>query len=136
MFAVENAPDSYTKGLYEEEAKAISEIQKGILAIASKEEPFDVFICYKESTDGGIRTVDSTLAQDIYYQLTNDGFKVFFSSITLESRLGEPFEPYIFNALNRAKVMLLIGTKAEYFNAALGLREKNSIIGIEKAFLG
>ena len=33
--------------LYEEEAKAINEIQKGILAISQKEEPFDVFICYR-----------------------------------------------------------------------------------------
>ena len=54
--ALEYAPDSYTKSLYEEEAKKIGEIQKGILAISSKEEPYDVFICYKETTDGGSRT--------------------------------------------------------------------------------
>ena len=32
--------DSYQKSIYEEEAKAINEIQKGILAISSQEEPF------------------------------------------------------------------------------------------------
>ena len=32
--------------LYEAEARAIDQIQKGILEISSNEEPFDVFICY------------------------------------------------------------------------------------------
>ena len=36
--------DGYQRNIYEEEAKAINEIQKGILAISQKEEPFDVFI--------------------------------------------------------------------------------------------
>ena len=37
------------KAIYEREAEVINEIQKGILAISEKEEPFDVFICYKET---------------------------------------------------------------------------------------
>lgn len=41
--AIANA-DSYQKDVYESEAKAIDEIQKGILEISNKEEPFDVFI--------------------------------------------------------------------------------------------
>ncbi len=41
--------DGYQKVLYEEEAQAIENIQKGILAISQREEPFDVFICYKET---------------------------------------------------------------------------------------
>ena len=40
--------DGSQRQIYEEEAKAIDDIQKGILEISSKEEPFDVFICYKE----------------------------------------------------------------------------------------
>ncbi|MCL2217486.1 MAG: TIR domain-containing protein [Defluviitaleaceae bacterium] len=132
LAALDNAPDGYAKGLYEEEAKIISEIQKGILAIANNEEPFDVFICYKESTDGGSRTVDSTLAQDIYYQLTNDGFKVFFSRITLEDRLGREYEPYIFNALNTAKVMLVIGTKKEHFEAVWVKNEWSRFLALMK----
>lgn len=117
LSALENVEDNYTKGLYEAEAKRIAEIQKGILSISLKEKPYDVFICYKETTDGGTRTKDSTLAQDVYYQLTNEGYKVFFSRITLEDKLGQQYEPYIFAALNSAKVMVVIGTKSEYFNA-------------------
>lgn len=117
LLAVEHAPDVFSKELYLKQANEISEVQKGILAISQKEEPFDVFICYKESTETGTRTKDSTLAQDIYYQLTQQGLKVFFAKITLEDKIGREYEPYIFAALNSAKVMVVVGTKVEYFNA-------------------
>ena len=109
--------DSVQRAIYEEEAGVIDGIQKGILAISRKEKPFDVFICYKETDDEGKRTPDSVLANDLYHQLTREGFKVFFSRITLEDKLGQQYEPYIFAALNSAKVMVVLGTKPEYFNA-------------------
>lgn len=109
--------DGYQRNIYEEEAKAINEIQKGILAISQKEEPFDVFICYKETDNNGRRTPDSVLANDLYHQLTQEGFKVFFARITLEDKLGSAYEPYIFAALNSAKVMVVLGTKPEFFKA-------------------
>lgn len=117
LAAIENAEDLYTKKLYESEAKRIAEIQKSILSISAKEKPYDVFICYKETTGVGNRTKDSTIAQDVYYQLRDEGYKVFFSRITLEDKLGQQYEPYIFAALNSAKVMVVIGTKQEYFNS-------------------
>ncbi|MBR5109334.1 MAG: hypothetical protein IK099_03990 [Clostridia bacterium] len=89
LTALENAPDTASRDLYEQEARRIAEIQKGILSIPSQEKPYDVFICYKETDDSGKRTKDSTLAQEIYYQLTNEGYKVFFSRITLEDKLGQ-----------------------------------------------
>lgn len=109
--------DAAQKEIYQAEAKAINEIQKGILAISQKEEPFDVFICYKETDSRGARTPDSVLANDLYHQLTQESFKVFFSRITLEDKLGTAYEPYIFAALNSAKVMVVLGTRPEYFNA-------------------
>ncbi len=114
--AIEHA-DGAQREIYEHEAKTIDEIQKGILAISQKEEPFDVFICYKETDASGRRTQDSVLANDLYHQLTQEGFKVFFARITLEDKLGTAYEPYIFAALNSAKVMVVLGTKPEYFNA-------------------
>ena len=109
--------DEYQKEIYEEEAKAIDKIQKGILAISKNEEPFDVFICYKETDDVGRRTPDSVLANDLYHQLTQEGFRVFFAKITLEDKIGQEYEPYIFAALNSSPVMVCLGTKPEYFNA-------------------
>lgn len=109
--------DIHQRTVYEQEAKTIDNIQKGILAISEKEEPFDVFICYKETDANGRRTQDSVLANDLYHQLTQEGFKVFFAKITLEDKLGQEYEPYIFAALNSAKAMVVLGTKPEYFNA-------------------
>lgn len=80
--------DFAQRSVYESEARAIDEIQKGILAISKQEKPFDVFICYKETDANGRRTPDSVLANDLYHQLTNEGFKVFFSRITLEDKIG------------------------------------------------
>ena len=124
--------DTYQRVIYEEEAKSINEIQKGILAISQKEEPFDVFICYKETDDSGKRTHDSVLAQDLYYQLKQEGFKVFFSRITLEDKLGSAYEPYIFAALNSSKVMVVLGTRPEYFNAVWVKNEWSRFLSLIK----
>ncbi len=109
--------DAEATAVYRREAKEIDRLQKEILSIASNEEPFDIFICYKETAEDGERTKDSVLAQEIYDALTEKGYKVFFSRITLEDKLGKAYEPYIFAALSSAKVMLAVGTKYEYFNA-------------------
>ena len=124
--------DGYQKEIYEQEAKAIDDIQKGILAISQKEEPFDVFICYKETDNNGRRTPDSVLANDLYHQLTQEGFKVFFSRITLEDKLGTAYEPYIFAALNSAKVMVVLGTKPENFNAVWVKNEWSRYLALVK----
>ncbi|MBO4901489.1 MAG: toll/interleukin-1 receptor domain-containing protein [Lachnospiraceae bacterium] len=124
--------DGAQRAVYETEARTINEIQKGILAISQKEEPFDVFICYKETDQDGRRTQDSVLANDLYHQLTNEGFKVFFSRITLEDKLGTAYEPYIFAALNSAKVMVVLGTKPEYFNAVWVRNEWSRYLSLVK----
>ena len=124
--------DGYQRELYEKEAKTINDIQKGILAISQKEEPFDVFICYKETDANGRRTMDSVLANDLYHQLTQEGFKVFFSRITLEDKLGTAYEPYIFAALNSAKVMVVLGTKPEHFNAVWVKNEWSRYLALVK----
>ena len=129
--AIENA-DMSQRVLYEEQAKEIDRIQKEILALAQKEETYDVFICYKETDADGKRTQDSVIANDIYYQLTQEGFKVFYAAITLEGKLGSAYEPIIFAALNSAKVMLSIGTKPEHFNAVWVKNEWSRFLKIIK----
>lgn len=124
--------DGYQRELYEKEAKTINDIQKGILAISQKEEPFDVFICYKETDNNGRRTPDSVFANDLYYQLKQEGFKVFFARITLEDKLGSAYEPYIFAALNSAKVMVVLGTKPEHFNAVWVKNEWSRYLALVK----
>ena len=108
--------DSIQKDYYQKEATIIDDIQKHIIEISNQEEPYDVFICYK-AKEGDNRTLDSSLANEIYYELEDEGIKTFFAEITLESKLGEKYEPYIFSALNSAKVMLAIGTKPEFYQS-------------------
>ncbi|MBO5417767.1 MAG: TIR domain-containing protein [Clostridia bacterium] len=124
--------DISQRALYEEQAREIDRIQKEILALAQKEESYDVFLCYKETDANGQRTQDSVIANDIYYQLTQEGFKVFYAAITLEGKLGSAYEPIIFAALNSAKVMLAIGTKPEYFNAVWVKNEWSRFLKIIK----
>ena len=124
--------DGVTRRQYQKDAAKIAEVQKGILATSQNEEPFDVFICYKESDENGQRTKDSLLAQDIYYQLTDAGYRVFFSRITLEDKVGTQYEPYIFAALNSAKIMVAVGTKTEYFNAVWVKNEWSRFLALMK----
>lgn len=112
-----NKADPIAVALYKKEAARIDRIQRGILEISKKEKPFDIFICYKETDSIGNRTLDSVKAQEIYDALTDKGYKVFFSRITLEDKLGQAYEPYIFAALNSARIMLVIGTDPDYVNA-------------------
>ena len=113
---MENA-DPIARRVYREEAKQLEELRKGIIEVSSHEEPYDIFICYKETDDKGDRTLDSVLAQDVYDMLTENGYRVFFSRVTLEDKLGQEYEPYIFAALNSAKIMLAFGTDYDYYNA-------------------
>ncbi len=124
--------DVVARKIYRDEAKEIDRLQKSILEIAKNEEPFDIFICYKETGIDGQRTIDSVLAQDIYDNLTEKGYKVFFARITLEDKLGQEYEPYIFAALSSAKVMLVIGTDFEYFNAVWVKNEWSRFLNMMK----
>ena len=109
--------DGITRRQYQKDGAKIAEVQRGILAASQNTEPYDVFISYKELDENGNRTRDSILAQDIYYQLQDRGWRVFFSRISLEDVPGTEYEPYIFAALNSAKVMVVVGTSAENLNA-------------------
>lgn len=108
-----------TRGGYEKDAKEIEEVQNRIKTLASQIEPYDIFICYKETDDATkARTEDSEIAQDIYTDLISKGYKVFYARKTLSSvAAGKDYEAYIYSALSTAKVMLAIGTKPEYYEA-------------------
>lgn len=121
------------RALYEQEAHHINALQREILSISREEAPFDVFICYKENAPDGTRTQDSALAQELYHALTREGYKVFFSRITLEDKLGQSFEPYIFAALNSAPVMVVVGTSAANLNAAWVRNEWSRYLSLIRA---
>lgn len=106
------------KEYYQSNAKTIDNIQKGIIAVSKKEKPFDIFISYKETNQDGSRTKDSIEAQKLYEKLTAQGYKVFFSRITLEDKAGTQYEPYIYAALSSSKVMLTVCSSRENIESA------------------
>ena len=124
--------DGITRRQYQKDAMKIAEVQKSILVTSQNEEPYDIFLCYKESDVQGNRTKDSVLAQEIYYQLLEQGYRVFFARITLEDKVGTQYEPYIFAALNSAKVMIVVGTKEEYLNSVWVKNEWSRFLAIMK----
>ena len=117
LMALEHSPDAGARAYYQEQGKRIAEIQRDILAVSAQEGLYDVFVCYKESTEGGSRTPDSVLAQEIHQHLTEKGVRVFYARISLEEHAGQKYEPYIYGALTSARLMVVVGTKAEHFNA-------------------
>ena len=50
--AQENA-DAVSRKVYREEAKAIEDIRRRIVELSGKEQPYDIFICYKETDTSG-----------------------------------------------------------------------------------
>jgi len=109
--------DEAQKELYISDAKIIDDIQKQILSVSKHEKPFDIFISYKETDLKGNRTEDSVVAQNLYKKLTEEGYKVFFSRITLEDKVGTEYEPYIYAALASSKVMITISSSRENIEA-------------------
>lgn len=109
--------DGDRRRLYIIQAKQLEKLRREVLAVSQTEQPYDIFICYKESDSAGRRTEDSLLAAQLYRSLTAEGWRVFYSRITLEDKAGAAYEPYIFAALNSAKMMIAVGTSPDNFNA-------------------
>lgn len=116
--AIELAPAGISEE-YSKQAEKIEKIRIEWLERASKEPPYDIFISFKDSDkDRGIdRTQDSVDAQDLYNLLIQKNYRVFFSRISLRGKIGEQYEPYIYNAIKTAKVMIVFGEKPEYFSS-------------------
>ena len=111
--------DEESRAVFKEHAGYIERVRKEWIEKAKKEKPYDIFISYKDSDreHGVKRTRDSFAMQDLYIYLTNKGYRVFFSHETLREKTGEKYEPYIFNALSTAKIMLVYGSDPDYINS-------------------
>ncbi len=107
--------DPQKQDYFRQEGEKIDGILQKVLKVAQNEAPYDVFICYKETDIANRRTRDSVYAREIYDALTKEGFRVFYAPKSINLGLG--YEPQIFAALHSAKLMFVVGTKKEYFQA-------------------
>lgn len=107
--------DSISAIQYKKDAENIETVMKELLLLSANQEPYDVFLSYKELDDTTRqRTDDSYLAHDLYNELTAQGYKVFFAPKSLGVGL---YEPKIYSAIISSKVMIVLGTKPQYFDA-------------------
>ena len=111
--------DAENRAYYESQAEYMERMRGEWQEKAKKEKPYDVFICYKDSdvANGIERTKDSYAAQELYTLLTDMGFRVFYSRVSLRDKVGEKYEPYIFHALSTAQVMIVYGSDPAYIQS-------------------
>ena len=105
---------------YEKMAEYIARVAKEWRAEAQKYD-YDVFISFKASNDlDGSETRDAREMHKLYDLLKDKGYRVFFSPVTLitDGVVGKGSEPYIFNALDKAKALVVYGSRKEYFSSA------------------
>lgn len=109
--------DEESKPWYEDKAKQIEDIRIELINLTKNFDPFDIFISYKENDDKGNVTKDSQYVTDLYHLLTDLGYKVFLSRITLGQIAGSKYEPYIYSAISTAQCMIVYATQKEYIEA-------------------
>ncbi len=74
---------------------------------------FDVFISYKNSDVNGERTRDAQMAFDLHDKLEERGISAFCSTLSL-TRMGQgAYKDAINNALDAAKVLVVVGTSLD-----------------------
>ena len=90
--AIELAPKDIAES-YKAQAEQIEAIRVEWVKKASREPAYDVFISYKDSDrENGIeRTDDSYDAHELYNALTAEGYKVFFSRVSLRRKIAEQY---------------------------------------------
>jgi len=113
--AVKYAETAEIKAKYQSEGDRIAQTCKEWREKA-KVFDYDVFISFKASEDGK-ETKDLREMQNLYTYLTEQGYKVFFSPVSMRSVVGKKdWDAYIFNALEKASVMILYGSNVDYFS--------------------
>ena len=116
--AVKYAP-SEVATWYKLQADYIERVRTTWIEKAKNEAPYDIFISYKDSDiENGIeRTEDSYNALELYNHLARQGYTVFYSKESLRDKVGEKYEPYIYHALQTAKVMIVYSSSVDYVNS-------------------
>ena len=115
MKAVQLAESDALYDRLQEQAKLIAGVCKEWREEAKKYE-YDVFISFKATDDStGKPTADTAEMHELYTYLLEEGYKVFFSPMSMRRYSGKHYDAYIFNALQSAKVMIVYGSKPEYF---------------------
>ena len=102
----------------EKSATEIEKIRAEIKKTVGTQQPYDIFLCYKESPADGktLYTPEFKWASNLYIDLTSLGYRVFFAKESLPASKGD-YEAHIFPALKSAKLMLILTSSIEHVNS-------------------
>ena len=78
---------------------------------------FDIFISFKHSDDGGKDTFDLVMASKLNQELRRIGYSVFFSEASLMESGSSEYKKKIDDALDEAKVLVVVTTSREHCDA-------------------
>ncbi len=78
---------------------------------------FDIFISYKHTDENHQVTRDHAVASELYQKLTAYGYNCFFSGQTLANQGDADYSEAIDNALDEAKIMIVVATALDYINS-------------------
>jgi len=99
------------------EGKAICPVCGAVFLTERAHEDIEIYICYRENDTFGRRTKDSLVAQEVYRKLENAGFTGFYERISAGNLVGDRLTEARYGAMEKAKVVLVLGTSAESFQA-------------------
>ena len=131
---LEKEKDSKIAASYEKVFNTIERDREAIKKLLTDKDPrhdYDVFICFKKSDveDPSKDTPEAKEAQRLYTYLCKtygDKLKIFYAPESLDG--SAPWEQLIFNALARAKLLIVIGYSSDTLNATWVKNEWNRFI--------
>lgn len=113
--AVELAESDRLRNKYIKEADEIAAVYAEWKKEADKYD-YDVFLSFKDEDKAReISDADRRVMHSLYKHLSAKGYRVFFSPVTMKEFVGKHYDAYIFNALQKAEVMIVYGSRPEYF---------------------
>lgn len=94
---------------YFNEVNNIAKIQQELINVALAQPSVDIIICYNNWDK-----ITDNISTNIYKKLKELGLRLFCMHKDLN--ITQESEPYVYSAINSAKIMLVIGSTKEYFN--------------------
>lgn len=88
------------------------EVMRGV----EKLDAYDVFLSLKIDGESGAKTPEYEWAMQLYYDLREQGYKVFFSPQVLKTTNSD-WEPYIYRAIQTCRIMLVLTSSIENTNS-------------------
>ena len=97
---------------YQKEARKIDRGLQQICRISAEEE-YDIFISFKDLDANGEHTPERKLCDGLYQELVEMGYRVFYSPRAMYGKVVTDFEGYIYKALRKSMLMVLVASSSE-----------------------